>query len=148
EWTRYPVGFYVDGAKRLTPMFAFVGEFGGVYHPQLHLNVTNSQYTYHGGLRFTGNASGVSPYIQFLVGGATNSATGGGSIGVSASAFSTQFGGGLTFSTPGPPRIRVGVDYRHVSFSSTDGGGENDVRFMIGLAFPVGQSATGVNRTN
>ena len=45
--------------------------------------------------------SRLRPYVQVLAGGATDSATGGGLIGVSKSAFSTQIGGGLAINTSG-----------------------------------------------
>jgi hypothetical protein len=136
--TTYPVGFYVDASKGLTPSVALVGELGGVYHALHHINVTASQYTYQAGVRFMRNMSSASPYLQVLVGGATDRESGGPILGSAKSALSMQVGGGVTVRTPGPPRVRFGIDVRRVAFSQGDGGAENDVRGVVSLVFPIG----------
>jgi hypothetical protein len=134
--TIFPVGFYVDGAAQMAPMVTIVGEVGGLYHPLHQKNVTDIQYTFLGGLRLSAGMAGPAPYVQVLVGGAKDGVSGGTVAGSSQTAFSAQFGGGVNVPVH-EVKVRLGVDYRRVFFSDAKGGGENDIRFALGLVFPL-----------
>jgi hypothetical protein len=126
-------GWYVDVADTVRPMVAVVGEVGGVYSSLLA--VSANQYSYQGGIRWFSTASpAVTPFGQVLVGGTT--AGGGGS---SISAFSTQLGGGVNVRMVDAVALRFGVDYRRVFFPAANGGGENQVRVLAGVAVDLGK---------
>jgi hypothetical protein len=126
-------GWYVDVADTVHPMVAVVGEAGGVYSSLLA--VSANQYSYEGGIRLFSTASPtVTPFGQVLVGGTT--AGGGGSP---VNAFSTQIGGGVNVTMIDGFALRFGVEYRRLFFSGGNGGGENQVRVLAGLAFRLGK---------
>jgi hypothetical protein len=125
----YPYGWYADVSHIVAPMFAVVGEVGGIYNSED--GITEHEYSYQGGVRvFSVATPTVHPFGQVLLGGVN--AGGGGS---SVNAFAFQFGAGVDIKTTAAVGLRVGVDYRRDFFSDTDGGGENVVRVVLGVVF-------------
>jgi hypothetical protein len=129
----FPYGFYVDVSGIVRPTWAVAGEFGGVYKSVE--GVTVHEYSYQAGVRYFSRANPRwTPFGQALAG----RTTAGGSGLDSVSAFSLQLGGGLNGRVTRSLGVRVGVDYRRVFFSeSQGGGGENDVRVAVGLVIPL-----------
>ena len=69
-----------------------------------------------------------------LVGGTTA-----GGDGNSISALSTQVDGGVNITMVDRVALRFGVEYWRLFFAAGNGGGENQVRVLAGVAFHLGR---------
>jgi hypothetical protein len=129
-----PYGWNVDVSGVVRPMWAIVGEVGGLYKSEN--SVTLREHSYQGGIRgFSAVTPMLTPFVQVLIGGLTSGCSGCSSV----SAFSVQPGGGVDIK--GTPKIdvRIAADYRRVFFKDEDGGGRNDFRMVFGVVFHTGK---------
>jgi hypothetical protein len=134
--TTLPYGWNVDVSGAIRPMWAWVGEVGGIYKSEN--GVTDREHSYQGGVRvFEAVTPMFTPYGQVLLGGLTSSASCSGCS--SASAFSVQPGGGVDIKVSPKASARIAADYRRVFFSDTNGGGRNDFRMVFGVVFHTGK---------
>jgi hypothetical protein len=146
-----PLGWYVDVAGNVAPMFAVVGEVSGAYKSETiavgtsSVDATIRLHTFMGGVRVAarGNPK-VVPFGQVLLGAARLS----GGVSASGPAISTvaasdsdtefalQIGGGVNVLTSGHVGVRLGADYRRIFISD---GGENEFRLVAGVVIPIGR---------
>lgn len=146
-----PLGWYVDVAGNVAPMFAVVGEVSGAYKSETIAVGTSSVdakvrlHTFMGGVRVAARANPkVVPFGQVLIGAARLS----GSLTASGPAVSVlaatdadtelalQIGGGVNLMTSGNFGVRLGADYRRIFISD---GGENELRLVAGVVIPFGK---------
>ncbi len=67
-----PAGWFVSGARNVTDMLAIVGEVSGAYKSEAEfgLEVDRLLFTLMGGVRYYRRLARVTPFAQFLLGGA------------------------------------------------------------------------------
>jgi opacity protein-like surface antigen len=125
EGVNFPLGWYVDFAKSIRPMFQVVGEVSGAHKSEgdefedVSGNVSLNLLTFMGGVRVAShNNPKVTPFGQVLFGAARTTASaeasaGGASISFddSESAFAMQIGGGVNAMVTPKVGVRVGVNY-------------------------------------
>jgi opacity protein-like surface antigen len=146
-----PLGWYVDVAGNVAPMFAVVGEVSGAYKSETiavgtsSVDATLRLHTFMGGVRVAARTNPrVVPFGQVLVGAArlSGGATASGpAISVlsatdSDTEFALQIGGGVNLMTSGSVGVRLGADYRRIFISD---GGENEFRLVAGVVIPFGK---------
>ena len=123
----------------VTDTLGLVADFGG--YANTRTGIDEKLLTYMFGPRFSWRRySRVTPYMQFLFGGASvwNSPTG---VSTSQNAFAMAAGGGLDYNLT--PRIAIKpiqVEYVMTQIDSTRGFGshQNDVRYSGGVVFRFG----------
>jgi hypothetical protein len=143
-------GWYADVAGNFGRYFAAVFQVGGNYKTYTE-SLTESGLTFTGeaeldvhqfmgGLRVKGRSGPVTPFVQFLAGGATSSADVTASFnGTSFSAsdsetdFVTQVGGGVTFQLTDRVGVRAMGDYLRIWEEEE---GLNGFRFAAGIVLP------------
>jgi hypothetical protein len=146
-----PLGWYVDVAGNVAPMFAVVGEVSGAYKSESITVGTSSVdanvrlHTFMGGVRVAARTNPrVVPFGQVLLGAARLSggvtASGPATSVLAASdadtEFAVQVGGAVDLITSGNIGVRLGADYRRIFIS---GGGENEFRVVAGVVIPFGK---------
>lgn len=146
-----PLGWYVDVAGNVAPMFAIVGELSGAYKSETiavgtsSVDATVRLHTFLGGVRVAaGTNPKVVPFGQVLLGAARLSGgvtASGPAVSVLAATdadteFALQIGGGVNLMTSGNFGVRLGADYRRIFIS---GGGENEFRLVAGAVIPIGR---------
>ena len=114
-----------------------VGDFGGYANTR----TDNRVLTYMFGPRFNWRHARLTPYVQFLFGGAYvwNDVS---SFDVTQNAFAMASGGGLDWTVSKHIAIKpVQVEYLMTQIDSTNGFGshQNDVRYSAGVVFRFGQ---------
>jgi hypothetical protein len=143
-------GWYADVGGNFGRYFAAVFQVGGNYKTYTE-SLTESGMTltaeagldvhqFMGGLRVKGGPGPITPFVQFLAGGATSSAEvtasfNGSSFTASDSGtdFVTQIGGGVTFQFTDRVGVRAAGDYLRIWEEDE---GLNGFRFGAGLVFP------------
>jgi opacity protein-like surface antigen len=146
-----PLGWYVDVAGNVAPMFAVVGEVSGSYKSETislgtsSVDATARLHTFMGGVRVAARTNPkLVPFGQVLFGAARLSGgvtASGPAVSVLAATdadteFALQIGGGMSLMTSGNVGVRLGADYRRVFIS---GGGENEFRLVAGVVIPIGK---------
>ena len=146
-----PIGWSVDVAGKVAPMFAIVGEVSGAYKSETIAVGTSSVdstvrlHTFMGGVRVAARSNPkVVPFGQVLLGAARLSGgvtASGPAVSVIAATdtdteFAMQIGGGANLMTSGNFGVRLGADYRRIFIS---GGGENEFRLVAGIVIPIGK---------
>jgi peptidoglycan-associated lipoprotein len=116
-----------------------VGDFGG--YANTRKGIDDKLLTYMFGPRFNWRHSRLTPYVQFLFGGAYvwNSPTG---VSTTQNAFATAAGGGLDYNLTKRIAIKpIQVEYVMTQIDSARGFGshQNDVRYSGGVVFRFGQ---------
>lgn len=143
----FPLGWYVDVAGNLHPMFAVVVEAAGAYKNETELigntmvDLTARLHTFLGGVRVASRTNpALVPFAQVLVGAARASVGGSGNVngvnvstGESDTQFALQAGGGANLQVSARFGVRVGADWRRIFFSD---GSENEFRVVAGVVFP------------
>jgi opacity protein-like surface antigen len=126
-------GASVSVAGNLNRWLGIAGDFGGYHKSQA--GVTFNTYTYLGGPRFSyRKADRVTPFAQFLVGGAHGALSGFGGSG-SGNAFAYSAGGGMDLALTKHVALRPQIDYIGMHFS---GGNINTARASVGIVFRFG----------
>lgn len=146
-----PLGWYVDVAGNVAPMFAVVGEVSGAYKSETisvgtsSVDATVRLHTFMGGVRVVARTNPkLVPFGQVLFGAARLSGgvtASGPAVSVIAATdadteLALQIGGGLNLMTSESFGVRVGADYRRIFIS---GGGENEFRLVAGVVIPIGK---------
>ena len=146
-----PLGWYVDVAGNVAPMFAVVGEVSGAYKSETIAVGTSSVdakvrlHTFMGGVRVAARTNPkLVPFGQVLFGAARLSGgvtASGPAVSVLAATdavteFALQIGGGLNLMTSENFGVRLGADYRRIFISD---GGENEFRVVAGVVIPIGK---------
>jgi opacity protein-like surface antigen len=146
-----PLGWYVDVAGNVAPMFAIVGEVSGAYKSETiavgtsSVDATVRLHTFMGGVRVAARTNPKAvPFGQVLLGAARLSGAvtaSGPAVSVLAATdadteFALQIGGGVNLMTSGSFGVRLGADYRRIFIS---GGGENEFRLVAGVVIPIGK---------
>jgi hypothetical protein len=146
-----PLGWYVDVAGNVAPMFAIVGEVSGAYKSETmsvgtsSIDATVRLHTFMGGVRVAAHSNAKAvPFGQVLVGAARLSggvtasgpATSVLAVGAADTEFALQLGGGVNLMTSENLGVRVGADYRRIFIS---GEGENEFRVVAGVVIPFGK---------
>ena len=116
-----------------------VGDFGG--YANTRRGIDDKLLTYMFGPRFSWRHSRLTPYVQFLFGGAYewNSPTG---VSTTQNAFANAAGGGLDYNLTKRIAIKpIQVEYVMTQIDSARGFGshQNDVRYSGGIVFRFGQ---------
>ena len=129
----------------LNHILGLVGDFGGYANTRTGIN--DKALTYLFGPRFNWRHSRLTPYAQFLFGGAfawsgpTGNST-------TQNAFATAAGGGLDYNLNRRISIKpIQVEYVMTQFDSARlggstrgfGGHQNDVRYSAGIVFKFGE---------
>jgi len=130
----------------LTPVLGLVSDFGGYANTRAGIN--DKVMTYLFGPRFNlRHFSRVTPYVQFLFGGA-HAWSGPTGFQQTQDAFATAAGGGLDVNVSKRVSIKpIQVEYVMTQFNSATLGGstqafgnhQNDVRYSAGVAFRFGE---------
>jgi opacity protein-like surface antigen len=146
-----PLGWYVDVAGNVAPMFAVVGEVSGAYKSETiavgtsSVDATVRLHTFMGGVRVGARTNPkVVPFGQVLLGAARVSGgvtASGPAVSVLAASdadteLALQVGGGVNLLPSGNFGVRLAADYRRIFIS---GGGENDFRVGAGVVIPFGK---------
>ncbi|MGE0462374.1 MAG: outer membrane beta-barrel protein [Vicinamibacterales bacterium] len=135
-------GWVASVAGNLNRWFGIVGEVGGNYRTTdvLGTDVDFSVHSFMGGVRFSARQTGgVTPFGQFLLGGARASVS---VLGESESTteFAIQPGAGVDIWLRPRFGIRVGGDYRRILISEEDDGEDsNEFRFYAGVVLGLGE---------
>ena len=140
----FPDGWFVSGAGQLTSTIAVVGEVGrsrwSDTNPNVDLTANVDMFIYLGGVRLRRRVGAVSPFAQFLVGGARATATLSG-FGTEASQSETGFviqpGGGVDFPLSDAISARALFDYRRISFADQR---TNQIRVAVGVVVGFGRN--------
>jgi hypothetical protein len=123
--------------------FGMVADFGGYANTKRGVDLTSMTYLF--GPRLTWRHSRLSPYVQFLFGGAyawSNPNNG------SQNSFATAAGGGLDVTLTKHIALKpIQVEYVMTQFDSASLGGataqfgdhQNDVRYSAGVVFRFGE---------
>jgi outer membrane protein with beta-barrel domain len=122
----------------LNKTVGLVGDFGG--YANTRRGIDDKLLTYMFGPRFNWRHSRLTPYVQFLFGGAYvwNSPAG---VSTTQNTFSTAAGGGLDYSLTKRIAIKpIQVEYVMTQIDSARGFGshQNDVRYSGGVVFRFG----------
>jgi Outer membrane protein beta-barrel domain len=130
----------------VTPVLGLVADFGGYANTRTGIN--DKALTYLFGPRFNlRHFSRVTPYLQFLFGGAY-AWSGPGALQQTQNAFATAAGGGLDVNWTKHVSIKpIQVEYVMTQFDSASlggstkgfGGHQNDVRYSGGVVFKFGE---------
>ncbi len=141
-----PVGGFVSGARNVTDMLAIVGEVSGAYksEAEFQLEVDKALYTLMGGVRYYRHLARVTPFAQFLLGGAAlgrKVTVGGYSEWVGGNIeFAIQPGAGVDIRLTDRLAARVQGDWRRV-FSADEALGivdGNQIRIAAGIVVGFG----------
>jgi hypothetical protein len=120
----------------------FVADFGGYANTRTGLN--DKEMTYLFGPRFNFRHAKLTPYVQFLFGGAYAWVNPSGHSSVNQNSFATAAGGGLDWQVANHISIKpIQVEYVMSQLDSSLGFGshQNDVRYSAGIVFRVGQGS-------
>jgi opacity protein-like surface antigen len=147
----FPAGWYFSTAVNPLDWFGLVGEVTGAHKTMegnFPFELKTQGYTFMGGPRFFRRFGHVTPYGQFLVGGAhgrveptllpdvepvagTTSAT------VSSTEFAFQPGGGISVYLNEHVGIRLSMDYRRIVFDN-DEEDNSEFRMLTGIVIGFG----------
>lgn len=105
------------------PWVGIVGDLGGTYGHNL------GEHNYLFGPRVSARVGRYRPFAELMIGAAHVNVAHGAATDTS---FANAFGGGLDYQVFGPVSVRGQLDWVHTRFFSN---GQNDVRFVTGLAF-------------
>jgi len=121
----------------INKVLGVVGDFGGYANTRIN----DRLFTYMFGPRFNWRHARLTPYVQFLFGGAyvwndlnTRSIT--------QNAFAMAAGGGLDYNLSRHISLKpIQVEYVMTQINSTNGfgGHQNDIRYSAGVAFRFGE---------
>jgi opacity protein-like surface antigen len=130
-------GWMVSVAGNLSRVFGIVGEVGGnsKTYEYLGTDVDLAVYSFMGGARFSARTPRVTPFGQFLLGGARASVSVLGET-ESTTEFAIQPGGGVDVWLTPRFAIRAGADYRYI-FAEEEG--SDEFRFYAGVTFAFGE---------
>lgn len=132
-------GFFVDVAKPIKPMnqgsLGIVGDFG------YHAFDGGKVMTFMGGARFKSTANAkFSPFGQFLIGMARDSADDCDGEGCSSTNLSFAPGGGVNVAINDKFSFRAQIDFIMIRFSEGDfSDTESGPRFSFGISMPIGR---------
>jgi hypothetical protein len=140
-----PLGLNVDAAVPVGSRLSIVGQVDWSRKSESEtfvgtsVEATLSATTYGGGVRWTGRAPSVAPYIDVLF-GATHFSGNGNVAGVEVLSDSStdamfQVGGGVAVPLDGATSVIGQFDYRRIF---TDDEGTNSIRFVAGIRFGFG----------
>ena len=147
----FPAGWYFSTAVNPLDWFGLVGEVTGAYKTMDASSFSELDlkgYTFMGGPRFFRRFGHVTPFGQFLVGGAharferrltPPRGPVGGSISVSESAteFAFQPGGGISVYLNDHVGVRLSMDYRRVVFGDNEED-NSEFRMLTGVVIGFG----------
>ena len=123
----------------LNKTVGLVADFGGYANTRQGIDDTSMTYMF--GPRFNWRHSRLTPYAQFLFGGAYvwNSPAG---VSTTQNAFATAAGGGLDYKLTRRIALKpIQVEYVMTQIDSTQGLGnhQNDIRYSGGVVFQFGE---------
>ncbi len=132
-----PAGWLVSGAGNVTDTLAIVGEFSGAYKTEAEFGVEIDQYvlTLMGGVRYSQRLARVTPFAQFLLGGAGGDRKPAGSDAGGGVEFASQLGAGVDIRLTDRLAARVQGDWRRL-FSGDEALGfvdGNQIRIAAGI---------------
>jgi opacity protein-like surface antigen len=144
----FPAGWYFSTALNPLDWFGLVGEVTGAHktiEENSLLELKTQGYTFMGGPRFFRRFSHVTPYAQFLVGGAHGRAEATLLSGlepvVGSTSESTEFafqpGGGVSVYLNDHVGVRLSMDYRRIVFDN-DEEDNSEFRMLTGLVIGFG----------
>ncbi|MGD1095677.1 MAG: outer membrane beta-barrel protein [Bryobacteraceae bacterium] len=117
-------------------MLGLVGDFGG--YANTRTGIDDTLLTYLFGPRFNWRHGRLTPYVQFLFGGASAWI---GPTSTTQNAFATAAGGGLDYNLSNRIAIKpIQVEYVMTQLSSANGFGDhqNDLRYSAGVVLRLG----------
>jgi hypothetical protein len=123
----------------VTSVLGLVADVGGYANTRTGLD--DQQMTYMFGPRFNFRHAKLTPYVQFLFGGAYAWVNPSGQNSLTQNAFATAAGGGLDWQVSNHIAIKpIQVEYVMTQFNDSFGfgGHQNDVRYTAGVVFRVG----------
>lgn len=148
EDLNFPVGVGFDASLPINDSISVVGQFDWSRKTESEtvfgtsVKASANLATFGGGIRWTAPGVSARPFVQGLVGAmraSANCKVGGldcsdfvGDLDTSATNFMVQFGGGLAIPISASTDGVAQIDYRR---AFADGGGANDVRFLVGVRF-------------
>ena len=148
----FPAGWYFSTAVNPLDWFGLVGEVSGTYkttddNPFLELKMQG--HTFMGGPRFFRRFGHVTPYGQFLVGGARGRVeatpslelgelAGPTSVTASSTEFALQPGGGVSIYLNDHVGVRLSMDYRRIVFDN-DEEDNSEFRMLTGIVIGFGR---------
>ena len=121
----------------LNSMVGLVGDFGGYANTRQGLD--DRLLTYMFGPRFNWRHARLTPYVQFLFGGAY--LWSGANYGTTKNSFATAAGGGLDYRLTDHIALKpIQVEYVMTQINSTAGFGshQNDIRYSAGVVLRLG----------
>ena len=132
-----PAGWLVSGAGNVTDTLAIVGEFSGAYKSEAEFGVEIDQYvlTLMFGVRYYRRLARVTPFAQFLLGGAGGDRKPAGSDAGGGVEFASQLGAGVDIRLTDRLAARVQGDWRRL-FSGDEALGfvdGNQIRIAAGI---------------
>ena len=133
-----PVGGFVSGARNVTDMLAIVGEVSGAYKSEAEFGfeIDKLVVTLMGGVRYYRRLARVTPFAQFLLGGAALIAQ----PNDGAIDFAIQPGAGVDIRLTDRLAARVQGDWRRI-FSADEALGTvdgNQIRIAAGIVVGFG----------
>jgi opacity protein-like surface antigen len=147
----FPAGWYFSAAVNPLDWFGLVGEVTGAHktiEENALLELKTQGYTFMGGPRFFRRFGHVTPYGQFLVGGAhgrveptllsgLEPVVGSPSATVSSTEFAFQPGGGVSVYLNDHVGVRLSMDYRRIVFDN-DEEDNSEFRMLTGIVIGFG----------
>jgi opacity protein-like surface antigen len=146
----FPAGWYFSTAVNPLDWFGLVGEVTGARKTLAETSIVDLKargYTFMGGPRFFRRFSHVTPYGQFLVGGAHGRVeatlapglepVGDMSATVSSTEFALQPGGGVSVYLNNHVGLRLSLDYRRIVFDN-DEEDNSEFRMLTGIVIGFG----------
>jgi opacity protein-like surface antigen len=141
----FPAGWYFSTAVNPLNWFGLVGEVTGArktMEENSFLALKTQAYTFLGGPRFFRRFGHVTPYGQFLVGGAHGRVeathfSGLGPVVESSTEFAFQPGGGVSVYLNDHVGVRLSMDYRRIVFDN-DEEDNSEFRMLTGIVIGFG----------
>jgi opacity protein-like surface antigen len=142
----FPAGWYFSTAVNPADWFGVVGEISGTYKTlaeDLLVEVKTRGYTFMGGPRFFKRIGRITPYGQFLVGGAygrveaTPLTASGIDVTESSTELAFQPGGGISVYMNDRVGLRMSMDYRRIVFDD-DEEDNSEFRVLTGIVIGFG----------
>jgi opacity protein-like surface antigen len=145
----FPAGWYFSTALNPLDWFGLVGELTGAYKKtgeNLPFELEMQGYTFMGGPRFFRRFGQITPFGQFLVGGAhgrveetplLGSAVGPSRVTASSTEFAFQPGGGISVYLNDHVGVRLSMDYRRIVFDN-DEEDNSEFRMLTGIVIGFG----------
>ena len=132
-----PAGWLVSGAGNVTDTLAIVGEFSGAYKSEavFGVEIDRCLLTLMGGVRYSQRLARVTPFAQFLLGGAGMDSKPSGSDAGGGVEFASQLGAGVDIRLTDRLAARVQGDWRRL-FSGDEALGfvdGNQIRIAAGI---------------